>query len=209
MVIEAYKNPDFAKVINSSTYTVADGVPLLKALKLLYGISQERVAGMDFMPRLIAEAEKNDLSVFFYGSSNDVLSKIQEKIKKEHPTLKIAGMFSPPFRPLSDVENKNITDNINQSGANIVFVGLGCPKQEMWMARNSAKINAVLLGVGAAFNTYSGTMKMAPQWMRDNSIEWIYRLFQEPRRLFKRYFITNTLFILLIFRQLLKVKLNL
>ena len=206
MTIEAYRNPWYADYINNSLFTVADGVPLKFSIRLIYGIQQERIAGMDFTPDLINEAEKHNLLVYFFGSSPEVLNKIEQRIFRENPNLKIAGLYSPPFRKLTENENEKIINDINDSGANLVFVGLGCPKQEIWMAQNSQKINAVLLGVGAAFNTYAQTLSMAPQWMRDNGIEWIYRFFQEPKRLFKRYLMGNSLFVFLILKQLIKTR---
>lgn len=206
MMIEAYRNNWYADCINNSLFTVTDGVPLKFALKLIYGVKQERIAGMDFTPDLITEAEKQNLSVYFYGSSPDVLNLIKQRIHRENPNLKIAGMNSPPFRKLTEQENEQIIKDINDSGANIVFVGLGCPKQEIWMAQNFKNISAVLLGVGAAFNTYAQTMSMAPQWMRDIGLEWMYRLYQEPVRLFKRYLIGNSLFSYLLIKQFIKHK---
>ena len=206
MVVEGYKNKDFQEIINNSTYTVPDGVPIQKSLKLLYGISQERIAGMDFMPALIRKATKEVLSAFFFGSDLETNNAIKKKASIENPNLKIAGSISPPFRPISDAENKDHINQINKSGAKIVFVCLGCPKQEIWMAENTEKINAVLLGVGGAFETYAETKKRAPRWIRNISMEWVYRLGQDPKRMWKRYFITNSLFLHLLVKQFIKVR---
>lgn len=206
MVVEAYKNPEYASFINSADLVTPDGMPLVKALKLSYGLSQERVAGMDLFPDLLSEAEKQGQSIFLYGSTENVLQNISRRISSEHPTLKIAGIYSPPFRPLTDSESSEIVTLINSSGANLVFVSLGCPKQEIWMANHKGKINAVMIGVGGAFPVYSGLQKRAPVWMQKSSLEWFYRLCQEPRRLIKRYLITNTMFIFLILKQLITQK---
>jgi N-acetylglucosaminyldiphosphoundecaprenol N-acetyl-beta-D-mannosaminyltransferase len=208
MTIEAWHESEFARVVNGADIATPDGMPLVKSLKLLYGIDQERVAGMDLLPDMIAEAEKNDLSIYFYGSTDDVLQKITERINTEHHAVKIAGVCSPPFRQLSEQEEAEIVERINASGANMVMVALGCPKQELWMARHKGKINAVMLGVGGAFPVYAGVQKRAPQWMQKFSLEWLYRLCQEPRRLCKRYFVTNSLFLMLIARQIVAVKIG-
>lgn len=137
------------------------------------------------------------------GGSQEVLDKINSRLQQDYPNLHIAGMLSPPFRPLSEDEQADIVTTINQSGAQIVLVALGCPKQEKWMFQHRGKVNAVMLGVGWAFIVYAGEEKRAPQWMITYSLEWLYRLGLQPKRLFKRYFCTNSLFILLMTRQYL------
>jgi len=204
MTVEAYKNKGFQQVVNNANLVTPDGMPLVHALKLLYGIKQDRVAGMDLMPDLLKKAEAEGLPVFFLGSTKEVLDMILERLSLEHPDLKIAGVYSPPFRPLTAKEHEGIENILNNSGAAIIFVSLGCPKQEMFMARMKGRVNAVMLGVGAAFPVYAGLRKRAPRWMQRLSLEWLYRLGQEPRRLFKRYAYTNTLFIYLLLKELLK-----
>jgi len=206
MTMEAHASKDFQGKVNASTFSFADGMPLVFALRLLYGIRQDRVAGMDVMEDLISRCSEEQLSVFFYGSTPEVLDAIQRKIRIDHPHTQIAGMISPPFRSLSEAEQKSAIDQINNSGANLVLVGLGCPKQETWMAENFHQINACLLGVGGAFEVFSGQKKRAPAWVRSIGMEWFFRLILEPRRLLKRYLITNTLFIYYFFTQLLSPK---
>jgi N-acetylglucosaminyldiphosphoundecaprenol N-acetyl-beta-D-mannosaminyltransferase len=203
MTIEATDDTNFAQMVNNANLVCADGMPLVKAVKLKYSKTIERVAGMDMMPTLINMCEKNNLSVFFWGTTDEILEKIKQRIGVENPNLKISGMFSPPFKQLTGAEIQSHRKMINESGANMVFVALGCPKQEKWMAENSAQINAVLLGVGGAFPVYAGTQKRAPEWIRNISMEWFYRLIQDPKRLFKRYFYTNTKFLLLFLKSLL------
>lgn len=207
MCVETYQDATFAQVVNQADIVTPDGVPLIKGLQLLYGIHQERVAGPDLMPALLAELEKQGLKVYFYGSTNDVLEKLKDFCWANYPKLLIAGMHSPPFRVLTEAETQIKIQDINDSGANIVLVALGCPKQERWMATMKGKINAVMVGVGGAFPMLVGVQKRAPLWMQRNSLEWFYRLAQEPRRLFKRYFITNSLFILLIIKEKAKMML--
>src|SRR3989344_2724314 len=157
--------------------------------------SQERLSGPDLMWRYLAHAEHTGQSIFFYGSTQDTLGKLKARIQAQFPRLKLVGMESPPYRELSPEEDQAYVDQINQSGANVVFVGLGCPKQEAWMASHRGRIRAVMLGVGAAFDYHAGTIQRAPLWMQKSGLEWLHRLCSEPRRLFKRYLHTNSVFV--------------
>ena len=204
MLVEAYDNPGFKKVVNSAEIVTPDGMPLVWALRVLYGIEQDRVAGMDLLPALLECARRESLSVFFYGSTEGVLNKIRHKVLSHYVGARLAGTYSPPFRSLSPSEKEDVVQMINSSGANIVFVSLGCPKQEIWMNEMCGKINAVMIGVGAAFSTFSGDKRRAPVWMQRAGLEWLYRLLQEPKRLFWRYAYTNVKFILLMAREILK-----
>ncbi len=198
MTIEAYDDPAFAKQVNAASLVVTDGVPLVKSLATMYAVSQDRIAGMDVFPDLIKASADRNLKLFFFGTTDDVLHRIRERIIREYPNVAIAGMISPPFG--TSLDDDDYIRLINDSGANLVFVALGCPKQEKWMARNSPRINAVLLGVGGAFPVYAGLASRAPEFMRRAGLEWLYRLAQEPGRLFKRYFYTNTKFLYLMTR---------
>lgn len=206
MTIEAHWDEQFADLVNKADLLTPDGMPLAKAMKLLYGIQQDRVAGMDLLPDLLKEAEKQDLSVFFYGGTQEMLDRTKEFVATNYPLLEKHHYLSPPFRPLTEEEEQDVVTRINDSGVNLVFVALGCPKQEKWMAAMKGKINACMIGIGGALPVMIGMQKRAPQWMQKMSLEWLYRLAQEPRRLFKRYFITNSLFLFLILRQFLQLK---
>lgn len=206
--IETYQDATFAQVVNQADIVTPDGMPLVKALAWLYGIKQDKVSGPDLMPVLLQASEKQGLKVYFYGSTDEVLDKLKDFCQVNYPKLSIAGMYSPPFRVLTEAETQTEIQQINESGANIVLVALGCPKQERWMANMKGKINAVMVGVGGAFPMLVGVQKRAPLWMQRNSLEWFYRLAQEPRRLFKRYFITNNLFIFLVFKEKMKLLLH-
>lgn len=206
MAVEGYKSSVFQKKVNGATFTFADGMPIAIALRLLYGERQQRIAGMDFMYEAARLAEQHKLSVFLFGSSDFVLTNLKESWKKRFPDLKVAGSISPPYRPLTDRENDTYCDQINRSGANIVMVGLGCPKQETWMADHHQKINAVLLGVGGAFEIQAGLAKRAPNWVRKLALEWLFRLVQEPGRLWKRYLVTNTLFLFYLVAQFFRLR---
>ncbi len=205
MTIEAYQSESFSDVVNSADMATPDGMPLAKAMKLLYGINQDRVAGMDLMPDLMKISEEKNLSIFLYGSTDDTLAQIVSKTKVEFPNLKL-NVYSPPFRTMTDTEKEDIVTMINQKNPDFVFVALGCPKQEKWMAENKNKINSCMIGLGGALEVYADIKDRAPQWMQDYSLEWMYRLMQDPRRLWKRYLVTNTLFVFLLFIQIVKVR---
>ena len=201
MTIEAHQSQEFQHMVNQSTFAFADGMPLVFALRLIYGIRQDRIAGMDFTASILKGCEEKGLSVFLYGSTPETLEAFQAQIKKNYSQLRLAGMISPPFRALNEDETNSMIAEINNAGTHIVLVGLGCPKQEIWMAKNSTSINSCLLGVGGAFGIYAGTAKRAPEWMRNVGLEWAFRWLQEPRRLFKRYLVTNSQFIYLFLKQ--------
>ncbi|GAB3203163.1 N-acetylglucosaminyldiphosphoundecaprenol N-acetyl-beta-D-mannosaminyltransferase [Pontibacter aydingkolensis] len=204
MLVEAYRDKEFNKLLNNADVATPDGGPLSKLMKLMYGQEQDRVAGMDVLPRLLQEAAIRGKSVYFYGSTDQVLEAIVAKAKQDLPDLKIAGYYSPPFRKLNHIEDTAITDRINKANPDLVFVALGCPKQERWMADHKGKVNACMLGVGQAYMTYANLEKRLPKWARDLSLEWTYRLWQEPRRLWKRYLYTNSIFILLTLKAFLQ-----
>lgn len=206
MVIEAYNNKEFNHILNQADLATPDGKPLAIAMRLLHKKPQMRVAGMDLLPDLLKESEKRGKSVFFYGGTQNTLDKIEEKARKDYPNLKISGLYSPPFRKLSEQEEKEIIDMINKSKADLLFVSLGCPKAEYWMAKHKDKIHTCMLGVGGAFPVFAGTQKRAPQWMQDYALEWLYRLVLEPKRLWKRYLTTNSQFLYLLASQYLKHK---
>ncbi|CAN5362343.1 WecB/TagA/CpsF family glycosyltransferase [soil metagenome] len=195
MVMEAYNDRAFQKVVNESDIVTPDGKPISIFMNAFDGLNQERLCGMDLFPELLRQAEKEDKSVYFYGGTNDVLTQISQKIQKELPSLRISGSYSPPFRKLSQDEDDAIVVNIKNASPDLVFVSLGCPKQEKWMAEHKSRLGTCLLGVGQAFKTFIGLERRLPSWMRNLSLEWIYRLYLEPRRLWKRYFSTNTYFL--------------
>lgn len=196
MTVEC-KAPDLAAVVNGADLATADGMPVLKVLNWTYGLQQERVAGNDLMPALLERAANEGLSVFLYGGSTPTLERIQARVARELPALRLAGVHSPPFGPLSALDMDAEAARINAAGAQLVMVSLGCPKQERWMAAMKGRVNGVMLGLGGAFLLYAGVDSRAPRWMRDLSLEWLYRLILEPRRLWKRYLVTNTQFLVL------------
>ncbi|WP_157072179.1 WecB/TagA/CpsF family glycosyltransferase [Picosynechococcus sp. PCC 73109] len=204
MVMTGYWDRGFQKIINQALVTTPDGMPLVWGLRWLGYPQATRVYGPDLMLHCCAMAAQEKLPVYLYGSRPETLEKLQQNLLEKFPDLQIAGVEAPPFRPPTSAEAIATRQRIEQSGAKLVFVGLGCPKQEKWMAENSPHLNAVLLGVGAAFDFHAGTVSQAPHWLRPLGLEWLYRLLQEPRRLWKRYLIHNGAFILLFGWQLLR-----
>ena len=202
MVIEAHNDPSFQKVLDEATLVLPDGKPVAMACRWLHKRKQERISGMDFMPALLQKAHELKARVFLYGSTDEVLKKIEQRMQADFPQAVFAGAISPPFRQLTDQEIKAHTSQINGSGAHFVLVALGCPKQEKWMAKNYKEINAVMLGLGGAFPVTAGVQKRAPVWMQKMALEWLYRLTQEPGRLFRRYFYTNVFFLWLLVKNL-------
>ena len=180
-----------------------DGAPVAWMLRRLGIADQQRVSGPDLMVDYFAAAALAGESIFLFGSTEQTLTLLRKELCWRWPTLHIAGNLSPPFRPLHADEDAEVVRVINSSGASTVWVSLGCPKQELWMAEHRGHIQAVMIGVGAAFDFHAGTVARAPKWMRDRGLEWLHRLASEPARLWKRYLVTNTLFILGAARQLL------
>jgi N-acetylglucosaminyldiphosphoundecaprenol N-acetyl-beta-D-mannosaminyltransferase len=203
MVMEAFDNPDFREVVNSSYLVTPDGMPLVWGLRLLGIKGAERVYGPALTPAVCKEASKRGIPVGFYGGSEVVLKRMIENLRSRFPGLKVAYAFSPPFRRLTDEEDKRVVWEINSSGTKILFVGLGCPKQERWMYEHRDKINAVMLGVGAAFDFLAGVKPQAPSWMQRMGLEWLFRLITEPRRLWKRYLYHGPRFVYHFGKQLL------
>lgn len=206
MLVEAYWHPEFALVLKNADLVTPDGMPLVWMLRLLGARTQNRVAGLDILLSLCKLAPLRDVSIFFLGSETPVLEKMRERLMQEFPNLKIAGMEPLPFCPLTRKEDEDLIEKIHDSGAGIVLLALGCPKQEYWMQQHQGKIRAVTIGLGGAFPVYAGNHKRAPHWVRFSGGEWLYRLIQEPIRLAKRYGTTIPVFTLLALRQILTSK---
>lgn len=171
-----------------------DGAPVAWVASQRTGRRQPRISGPDLMLRLCEAASANNISVFLYGSTPTTLDALSQRLADAYPQLHIAGTYSPPFRPLTGTEEEEIIAKIQRSGAGIVFVGLGCPKQEIWMSTVSDRLPSVLIGVGAAFDFHAGLVSRAPTVVRKMGLEWLHRLLQEPARLWRRYLYTNSAF---------------
>lgn len=194
MVMESYDNPEFARIVNGADFIVTDGMPLVWMQKLQGAREAARVRANDLMIRLCKRAEKDNLKVGFYGGKPEVIEAIKQRAAKDFPNLQIVYACSPPFRPLTEEEDRQIIEEINDVGAQILFMGLGCPKQELWMAAHRPRVKALMLGVGASFDFYAGNISECPAWLGSLGLEWFYRLSQEPRRLWRRYLILNPRF---------------
>lgn len=208
MLVEAWENSNFESILKSADLVTPDGMPLVWMLNLLGDKQAERVAGMDIFLSVCKQAELNNLGVFLLGSSPEVLDKISQRLQIEFPNIKLVGTESPPFRPMDDSLDLDMVNRINASGARILFVALGCPKQEIWMAKYRDKIQAVMIGVGGVFPVYARLVKETPQFMQKSGLEWLFRLSQEPRRLWKRYATTIPIFIWLMLTQIIYSKRN-
>jgi N-acetylglucosaminyldiphosphoundecaprenol N-acetyl-beta-D-mannosaminyltransferase len=194
-VVTASRSPEFRELIAGADLATPDGMPVAWRLRRAGHLSQERINGPDLMWRYLVQAEQLGQVVFFYGSTEATLSRLRSRLAASFPALRIGGMVSPPFRSLTPEEDEAYVRQINEAGSAVVFVGLGCPRQEQWMAEHRGPVRAVMVGVGAAFDYHAGTLRRAPLWMQRNGLEWLYRLAREPRRLWKRYLVTNALFL--------------
>ncbi|HZX26993.1 MAG TPA: WecB/TagA/CpsF family glycosyltransferase [Telluria sp.] len=201
-VVTARRERAFHAVLQLADMCAPDGAPVAWTVGRLRRRPQERINGPDLTLCLMARAARDGLRVYLYGATPDTLAAFARTLRARWPDLQLAGMYAPPFRALSAQEDADITNRIVQSGAQLVLVGLGCPKQERWMAAHCGRIPAVMLGVGAAFDYHAGTLKRAPLWWQQHGLEWFYRLLMEPRRLARRYLVTNTLFLAGVARQL-------
>ena len=191
----ASEDSRFREAVNGADMAVADGMPVALALRLAGFRRQPRISGPDLFWQYCSRAAGAKQSIFLYGSTVQTIDRLTARLGEAFPDLRIAGAFAPPFRPLSPDEDNAIVSIINDSGANAVFVGLGCPKQELWMAAQRGRITAVMLGVGAAFDFHAGMLRRAPLWMQRYGLEWLHRLASEPGRLWRRYLVSNSRFL--------------
>ncbi len=203
MVMEAHDDPDFAAVVNAADLVTPDGMPVVWALRLLGQPDQTRVCGPDLTLEVCRLASERSLLVGFYGAQEIVLQTLTARLQQQFPGLAIAYACSPPFRPLDEAEQAATLQEIRASGARILFVGLGCPRQEHWMAQHRGLLPAVMLGVGAAFDFHAGAARRAPRWMQRSGLEWAFRFAMEPRRLWKRYLKHNPRYLVLLAAQVL------
>jgi N-acetylglucosaminyldiphosphoundecaprenol N-acetyl-beta-D-mannosaminyltransferase len=202
VVVTASREPNFGAVLADADMVTPDGAPVAWLMRKLGSPVQKRVSGPDLTWALLGRCATDGLPVYFFGSARETLALLAERLNAAFPKLVVAGFEAPPFRPMTPDEDAEAVERINASGAGLVFVGLGCPKQEFWMHAHRGRINAVMLGVGAAFDFHAGTVQRAPLWMQQNGLEWLHRLLSEPRRLWRRYLVTNTLFVWGAFWQL-------
>lgn len=206
MLMEANRNSWYREVLHRADLVTPDGKPLVMMLRRLGIMHQNQVAGMDVFENLCDLAEKAGISVYFLGSTPEILDKMNQRIEQEYPVLKVAGMKSIPFMSVDEIrasKDDSLIEEVNSSGAGIVFVCLGCPKQEAWMSQYQGSIKGVMIGVGAVFAMYAGLTPRAPHLIQHAGMEWLYRLVQEPRRLWHRYSSTIPPFMYLAAKQLI------
>jgi N-acetylglucosaminyldiphosphoundecaprenol N-acetyl-beta-D-mannosaminyltransferase len=201
-VVTATQDAEFGRVINEADLATPDGAPIAWMLRRLGALHQQRINGPDLMLKYCEQAASRGESVFLYGSTPETMQRLQPALRERFPALKIAGAISPPFRPLTPAEDAEVITTINASKAGTVWVSLGCPKQEKWMAAHRQRIQAVMIGVGAAFDYHAGTLRRAPSWMQQHGLEWLHRMASEPGRLSGRYLQTNSIFLFKALRQL-------
>lgn len=207
-VMESYDSPLVNTVMGNADLVTPDGMPLVWGLGALGVEGASRCYGPDLTPKVLAMAEREGLPVGFYGGSQQVLDALQTVVKSRFPKLRIDYALSPPFRPLTPEEDRDVVQKIADSGIRILFIGLNSPKQDIWMYEHRGRVDCVMLGVGAAFDFLAGTKPQAPRWMMAAGLEWIFRLATEPKRLWKRYLKHNPRFVALFALQLLRQNLT-
>ena len=204
MVMESHDDPEFGEKVNAADLIITDGMPLVWMQRLQGCREAQRIRANDLMIALCEHAASDGNTVGFYGGKQEVIDAIKARAEKELPDLKIVYAYSPPFRPLTDEEDVEIVNEINAASPDLLFMGLGCPKQENWMSAHRGRLKSVMLGVGASFDFYAGNVRDCPDWIGRLGLEWLYRLTQEPKRLWRRYLILNPRFMLLAAMQLVK-----
>lgn len=193
--VTSFEDPDYCAVQNGGIMAIPDGGPLSTVGRKRGYVEMARTTGPSLMGEVFKITAEKGYRHFFYGSKQETLDLLEEKLNENYPGIQIAGMYSPPFRPLTTEEDMAVIKMINDAKPDFVWIGLGAPKQENWMAAHQGKIDGLMVGAGAGFDYFAGNIQRAPQWMQKWNLEWVYRLIQDPKRLFQRYWHTNTKFI--------------
>jgi N-acetylglucosaminyldiphosphoundecaprenol N-acetyl-beta-D-mannosaminyltransferase len=193
--VTAYENEKYRSIQNGGIMAIPDGGPLSTVGRKRGFKDMERTTGPSYMEEILKVSVERGYRHYFYGSTEETLEKLFTKLNDCYPSIQIAGMYSPPFRKLSKDEDEAIIERINETNPDFIWVGLGAPKQEIWMADHQGRVNGFMVGVGAAFDYFAENISRAPKWMQKANLEWLYRLMQDPKRLFKRYLHTNPKFI--------------
>jgi len=194
-IVTAYRNESYRKVQNDAFMRLPDGAPVAMVAGTRSETRAEKISGPDVMTEIFKVSASYGYKHYFYGSTEETLKKLEDTLYKKYPGINIVGMKSPPFRPLTKEEDAEVIRDINHAKPDFIWVGLGAPKQEIWMYEHQEKVNGLMIGVGAGFDFHAGTVKRAPVWMQKCGLEWFYRLTQEPKRLFRRYLSTNACFV--------------
>jgi N-acetylglucosaminyldiphosphoundecaprenol N-acetyl-beta-D-mannosaminyltransferase len=206
MIVEARQSAEFRSILREASLCLPDGMPLVWIARA-HGQGADRISGPDFMIDFCERTAHKRYRHFFYGGAAAVAQQLAVSLKQMLPELEVAGWMSPPFRQLTPEEDEEIVQQINRAQPDVLWVALGCPKQETWMHAHRGRISApVMLGVGQAFNVHTGRLPRAPKWMRESGLEWLFRLSVEPRRLWRRYLFTNASFVASLFAEVLGLK---
>ena len=201
-IVSCHEDEQYRDVVNRAQMVTPDGMPVVWLARGKGFKEVERTYGPDLLLKVCKEGQQKELRHFFYGGTEEVCGRLKTALAAQASSIRIVGMYSPPFRELTDAENEKIVTMINEAQPDILWVGLGSPKQDFWMSKNRDKLTGpVMLGVGAAFDFLSGIKPQAPRWMQCSGLEWLFRLCCEPRRLWKRYFVGNTKFIVLLLKE--------
>ena len=201
-VMESQRDPDLLRIHNESGLTTPDGMPVVWCSRWAGADHVDRVYGPDLMLEVCEEAAKHGWTSFFYGGRDGIPERLAEKLTGRFPGLQVVGTYSPPFRPLTTREQHEVVRMINDANPDLLWVGLSTPKQERWVADHVDRLDSpVLLAVGAAFDIHAGTLQQAPYWMQRRGLEWLYRLYREPRRLWRRYAVIVPRFLFAIARR--------
>lgn len=209
-MIEGYRHSNYSEIINNSFLSIPDGKPLQIVGRLKGNKEISRLFGPTIMEKFIDWGRQDGIRHFFFGSSEETLVKLKTAIEEKYPGTKISGMIAPPFKPINEWSHSQFTQIINDTTPDFIWVGLGAPKQERWMYENYKSVhNGIMFGIGAGFDYLAGNTKHAPQWMKNFALEWLYRLIQEPGRLWKRYLTTIPQFIFFASRELILEKIRL
>lgn len=203
VLMEAWDSPDFDHILRRADLVTPDGMPLVWMMRWKGQMDQQRVYGPTLMLHVLEAAAREHIPVGFFGGTTPVLTSLVDRMRARYDGLEVAFSMCPPFAEMTPEEDEEVTGRINSSGAKILFVGLGCPKQEIWMANHRGRVSAVMIGVGAAFDFHAGVKPQAPAWLQGLGLEWLFRLATEPRRLWKRYLIHNPRFVVLAAADLL------
>ena len=193
--VTAYEDESYRVVQNGGILAIPDGGPLSSIGRKRGAKNMRRITGPSYMGEILRMSVKCGYKHYFYGSTQETLDGLKSVLEKNYPGLSIVGMYSPPFRSMTESEDRKIVEAINTASPDFLWIGLGAPKQEKWMAAHKGRVKGLMVGVGAAFDYFAGNIKRAPVWMQKANLEWLYRFFQDPKRLFKRYFVTNSKFI--------------
>lgn len=193
--VTAYDDPDYLNVQNHAVLAIPDGGPLSSLGRKRGYPDMQRTTGPEYLEHVLSESVEHGWTHYFYGSSKETTDRMIQEILRRYPGIRISGVYNPPFRALTEEEDQQVIKQINEAEPDFIWVGLGAPKQEKWMYAHQGKVHGLMVGVGAAFDYLAGNIQRAPSWMQKANLEWLYRLMQDPKRLFRRYLYTNTRFL--------------